>query len=91
MINYLSHLRIGKLTVTLQQSQSELLAETPSQKKRREHKEQFAKIGAGLREYWTGNDCQFDIKPRPVEDKELTSRLCGPQMKTQQFERTSRN
>ena len=62
---------------------------TPSKNNLR--REQFRKLGhaiSGLKDYFTGEDCQFEIKSRAVQDSTVSSKLFGPQMKTQQFERT---
>ncbi len=59
---------------------------TPSQIKRLARKAAFA--SSAIRDYQTGMESQFEIRPRPVQDRQLSSRLGGPQMKTQQFERT---
>jgi len=55
--------------------------------KREARKEKFRKIGAALTDYdraWADRlqRHQFDIKPSVVQDKEVSSRLGGPQMMT---------
>ena len=83
--------RIGKLTVTLQQSDTPTL--TPSQAKRAAHKAAFATIGQAITaQAWRDRvgEHNFQIKIKPVEDKDISSRLFGPQFRTQQFERTSK-
>lgn len=67
---------------------------TPSQKNRAQHKkirlaaEQITDTVRAWRDHL--GDHQFNIKPMPVDDPELTSHLCGPVTMTQQFERTVR-
>lgn len=59
--------------------------------KNAERREKFRKLGkaiSAIRDYYTGEDCQFEIKSRAVQDRDLSSILFGPRMKTQQFERT---
>lgn len=57
---------------------------------REKHRKQFQKLGAALKDYYTGEDSHFEIKSKAIQDPKLSSRLCGPQMKSQQFERTVR-
>lgn len=56
-------------------------------KKQSERRETFRKIGEALRDYHSGQESQFAIACRAVQDKDLSSRT-GPKMKTQQWERT---
>jgi hypothetical protein len=71
---------------------------TKSQQKRAEHKEKFKKIGAALSTLsvnqiaWRDHlgDHQFKVVSKAIEDKSISSRMYGPQMKSQQFIRTVR-
>jgi hypothetical protein len=61
--------------------------------KRQQRKDQFRKLGAALSTLdnaWAVRkaEFQYEIRPRAVADHELTSRLYGPVMKTQQFKST---
>ena len=53
-------------------------------------KEAFRKIGEALTDYYTGHASQFSIKAKRIQDSAVSSKLGGPQMKSQQWERTSK-
>lgn len=57
---------------------------------RSQRKDAFRKIGDYLRDYQTGRESQFEIKGRAVKHRDVSSRLYGPQLRTQQWERTIR-
>ena len=57
---------------------------------REKHKAQYSKLGAALKDYYTGEDRQFEIKGKAVQDPKVSSKLFGPQLKTQQWEATVR-
>lgn len=42
------------------------------------------------RDYYSGNTSHFKIKSKPISDPLLSSRLEGPKMKSQQWERTAK-
>jgi hypothetical protein len=71
---------------------------TKSQQKRADHKEKFKRIGAALNTLsvnqiaWRDHlgDHQFKVVSKSIEDKAVSSRMYGPQTKSQQFIRTVR-
>ena len=66
---------------------------TPSQAQRSRRREQFRKLGAALSNLerdWAIRkvDVQYDPRPVPLEDPDLTSKFGGPAMCTIQYPST---
>ncbi len=61
--------------------------------KNEERREKFRLIGKAISEQaWKDRlgDHQFEIRGRAIQDPLVSSRMYGPQMKAQQWERSSR-